>query len=466
MMMRDNILSYESLSWVLEKSEAGFYLLVASPRMQAHVVKRYLGPGVAALDFMSEKRQGYYFTAVASLLTELPPETRSVFFLNFQAVLFEDDDLKRLNFSRDMLSRLRKNLIFCVTPAGQDRILRGALDFSSFLELTLPFEDELPELQELARSFFPPQDKSTGVQVDIDWSWTKPRLLARAIAWSNQAEARRQAGQYRDATELLRGALEIRERLLGEKHPDTATVYNNLANAYYDMGDYAQAQEFYQKALDIEEKTLGLEHPYTAATFNNLGLVYADVGDYTRALEFHRKALDIREKVFGAEHPETAATYNNLANVFADVGDYAQALAYYQKALDIEEKTLGPKHPNTAASYTNLGNVYADLGDYTRALENCQKALDIREEALGTEHPETAETYNNLATVYADMGDYARALEYSKKALDIWERTLGPEHPSTLTAKHNLALFHRTIEQSQPTVSAPTPTPPNNRTTP
>ena len=194
MRMSDNALSYGGLSWVLEKSEAGFYLLVASPRMQAHVVEHYLGPGVAALDFLSEKRQGYYFTAVASLLAELPPETRSVFFLNFQAVLFEDDDLKRLNFSRDMLSRLGKNLIFCVTEAGQDRILRGALDFSSFLELTMPFDDELPEEPKPEQVSWRPEDKSTGVQVDIDWSWTKPRLLARAIAWSNQAKTRRQAG--------------------------------------------------------------------------------------------------------------------------------------------------------------------------------------------------------------------------------------------------------------------------------
>ena len=451
--MPDNALSYGKLGWVLNKSEEGFFLLVASPRMQAHVVRHYLAPGVAALDFLSERRQNYYFTAVASYLAELPEETRSVFLVNFQAVLSEDDDLKRLNFSRDMLSRLGKNLVFCVTPAGQDRILRGALDFSSFLELTMPFEDELPEEQEPEQISRLPEDKSTGVQVDIDWSWTKPRLLARAIALSNEAITRRQAGQYRDAAELLRAALEIRERLLGEKHPDTAGTYNNLGTVYYNMGDYDRALEFYQIALDIKKKTLGPEHPNTARTYNNLAVAYKDTGDYDRALEFHQKALDIEEKVLGPKHPDTVMTYNNLGAIYVHMRGYDRALEFHQKALDIEEKVLGPNHPDTARTYNNLGVIYAHMRDYTQALELNQKALAIQEKVLGPEHPDTATTYNNLAGIYFKMGDYAPALAYIKKALNVWEKTLGPDHSDTLLAKKNLDRLYRTIREASITAT-------------
>ena len=246
--------------------------------------------------------------------------------------------------------------------------------------------------------------------------------------------------KYDKALELEKQLLQIREKLYGLEHPDTATSYNNIGVVYDDKGDYDTALECYLKALAIREKVLGLEHPDTATSYNNIGSVYFDQGDYDTALEYYFKDLAICEKVLGLEHPDTAASYKGMGVVYYGRGDYSKALEYYLKALSIEEKVLGLEHPSTAASYNNIGNVYDDKGDCDTALEYCFKALSILEKVLGLEHPDTAASYKGMGVVYYGRGDYSKALEYYLKALVIFEKKLGESHPNTQRTRKNISL--------------------------
>jgi len=68
-----------------------------------------------------------------------------------------------------------------------------------------------------------------------------------------------------EAEPLFRKALEIRERVLGPDHPDTATSYNNVAFNLNAQGRAAEAELLFRKALEIRERVLGPDHPDTAA---------------------------------------------------------------------------------------------------------------------------------------------------------------------------------------------------------
>jgi len=248
----------------------------------------------------------------------------------------------------------------------------------------------------------------------------------------------KELANYHRTLEFYGKALNIREKVLGKEHPDTATTYNNMATAYQAQGEYECALEYYGKALNIRKKVLGKEHPDTAAIYNNMAGVYQVQYDYKCALEYYVKALNIAEKILGKEHPNTATTYNNIALVYQLQFDYECALGYYMKALNIFENVLGKEHPDTATTYNNIAGVYQLQFDYERALEYYGKALNIREKVLGKEHPFTASTYNNIALVYKWQGDYDRALEYYGKALNICEKVLGKEHPETKTVLDNI----------------------------
>ncbi|WP_292761209.1 tetratricopeptide repeat protein, partial [Nostoc sp. NOS(2021)] len=77
-------------------------------------------------------------------------------------------------------------------------------------------------------------------------------------------------GRYSEAEPLYKKALELRQRLLGEEHPDVASSYNNLAGLYHSQGRYSDAEPLYKKALSIAELSLGIDHPSTATIRKNL----------------------------------------------------------------------------------------------------------------------------------------------------------------------------------------------------
>jgi tetratricopeptide (TPR) repeat protein len=59
---------------------------------------------------------------------------------------------------------------------------------------------------------------------------------------------------FRTAESFFRRSLEIRERLLGDDHPDLAQSLNNLAALYNDKRNYDAAAPLYEKALNIRLK--------------------------------------------------------------------------------------------------------------------------------------------------------------------------------------------------------------------
>ena len=441
-MSHPNADSYQTIGWILNQSNEGFYLIIASERMQQEVAALYADSNVALYDY--KKELGAYSIATTMSFVEAHPLAKAYFFVNFQLALPQKEDFDNLNFSRDMLMRLGKNMIFCLTQEKDDTLARSAYDFYSFIKLRVFFEDESMATEDMSLATPKGFDLSTGVvdETEIDYSLPKYRLLAQAISLANQAKKFADEYRYSDGLVLLHKALEIRERLLGKEHPDTADTYSAIGGAYEGRGDYEIAKEWYHKALEIRELALGIEHPKTATAYNNIARVFYAQGDYPQALEWYQKDLAIREKVLGKEHPETATTYNDMALVYDSQGNYPQALEWHQKALVIREKVLGKEHPETAITYSNIALVIHHQGNYPLALEWYQKALAIREKVLGKEHPATATTYNNIAGVYSRQGNYPQALEWHQKALATREMVLGKEHPATAATYNNIAWVY------------------------
>ena len=206
-------------------------------------------------------------------------------------------------------------------------------------------------------------------------------------------------GRYEEAKPLYNRALEIRERVLGPDHPETATSLNNLAALYYNQGWYEEAEPLYKRALEIVKWVLGPDHPDMATSLNNLASLYNNQGRYEEAEPLYKRALEIVERVLGPEHPDTATSLNNLAIIYNNQGRYEEAEPLYKRALEISERVLGPDHPDTAISLNNLALLYNNQDRYEEAEPLCKRALEIVERVLGLDHPDTATTLNNLAII-------------------------------------------------------------------
>ena len=256
-------------------------------------------------------------------------------------------------------------------------------------------------------------------------------------------------GKSKDAEPLLLQSLEIRKKVLGEKHPDVANSANSLGALYKNLGNYSKAELYYLQALEIRKKELGENHPDVAASLNNIGTLYEYLGNYTEAEPYLIKALEILKKTLGENNQSVAALNNNLGNFYSLIGNYPKAEPFLIKSLEILKKTLGENHPDLAASINNLGNLYQNMGNYPKAMSFMLQALEIWKKSLGENHPNLAGSLNNLGNVYSDMGQYTTAEPYYLQAMEINKKALGENHPDVAVPLSGLGALNCSLGNYQ-----------------
>jgi serine/threonine protein kinase len=250
-------------------------------------------------------------------------------------------------------------------------------------------------------------------------------------------------GLYRDAELQLERALDLRRRVLGERHPDTLMSMNNLASLYMNQGELARAKPLFTELLDARRRVLGEEHPDTARTMNNLAMLYEYQGEYKLAEPLYTKALEIKRRVLGEDHPSTLTGMLNLGTLYGREGRYAQSEPLYIKVLEVRRRVLGEEHPDTLMSTYSLGALYAAVGKYAQAQSLYAKAIELMRRVLGEEHPDTLHAMWGLGNVYRSEGKYAEAKQLLIKTLEFQRRVLGERNGQTLVTMRELALLYR-----------------------
>ncbi len=160
------------------------------------------------------------------------------------------------------------------------------------------------------------------------------RLYNEAI---KKADERNKKGFYEGAA---LAALEAAKYLPQDEYPkEVANCLNNAGNAYFYAKKYPLAEDCLQRSLNIREKILGKEHPDTADTLCDLGNLYTHKGEFDDAENYHQRALAIREKILENNHPDIAGSLNNLGSLYASKGELDKADEYFQRAKNSLEKS-------------------------------------------------------------------------------------------------------------------------------
>ena len=194
-------------------------------------------------------------------------------------------------------------------------------------------------------------------------------------------------------------SLQIREKLLGTNHLDTAESYAAIGAVSHSRGDYKQALDYHRKALSIRKSILGENDRRVAKSQYRIGLALYSLGDYEESLDQHRKALETQLSVLGEQHVDTAWSYNCIGRLLKVKGEYDAALIQYQHDVTIKEVIKGEWHPDTAMSYNNIGMLLYSMGRYGEALVEHRKALKIRESMFGGDHPLTVICHKNIRQI-------------------------------------------------------------------
>ena len=377
--------------------------------------------------------------------------------MDFQLAVQDAQDLSGLNFSRDMLSGLGKNLIFVTSPYGDDMLATGAYDFYSFLKIRVVWSpDDMSEgLQGM-------ETLADDVRCDQEYAGDSEQLrqqLDRAGDLVRRAKKKLKSAEYDESIRLLLRAKSIREQILGEEHIETAAVYLHLASTYrktgvyetaekfclkaaqiYAQGKYTEAEELIKEALHIWESVPDEKSQAVAAFYNNLATIYSRQEKYDKAETLYQTVLKIREKTFGENHPDLATSFNNLGAIYREREEYDKAEDFYRKSMTIFRKIYGDDNLKTILAHYRLACIYKLEEKWDKAEEAFEDILGQMELVLGVEHPKTADCYADLADVYRYMGKETEAENLYKKALSVYENTLGNDHPKVDRIREKLRL--------------------------
>lgn len=260
----------------------------------------------------------------------------------------------------------------------------------------------------------------------------------RAALLDTMGQVYHKLGLLSRAEPLLREALALRRRTLGDGDPDTAASRARLGLLLIDRGAYAEAEEELRRALAVQRRRFGSEHPEVARTLNDLGISLYYRGRYPEAGALLRLSLAIRRRTLGPRHPDLARTLNNLAIVWYRQQDLPAAEAALREALDLHRAAYGEMHPAVATNLNNLGGLLGDTGRAAEAEPLLRQALAIRRRLHPGAHPDVAETLSNLGRIERRLGRLDAARQSFREALGQMRETLGPDHPNAVGVLVNL----------------------------
>ncbi|CAF2225622.1 unnamed protein product [Rotaria magnacalcarata] len=218
----------------------------------------------------------------------------------------------------------------------------------------------------------------------------------------------------------------------------SGSVFNNIGSVFYKKKEYDQALFYFKKGYQLRLKILGISHRDTAQSLNNMGNVYFDTRKYISALYYYEKSFEIRKYLFPIDHAEKAASIHSIALVRWKQNRLDDALEYHLKSLDMFKKVLPPSHDDIAGSLMCIGNVLTEQYKFDKAIDYYMTALHMREILFPNGHPNVALSLYFLGCYFEKKHAYAEAIEYYTKELEMYKRFLRIGHPVLIKAEENI----------------------------
>ena len=201
-----------------------------------------------------------------------------------------------------------------------------------------------------------------------------------------------------------------------------ATILSNKGSVLTELGHHQDAIDHLERALQIRHKVLGATHHETASSVHNIGSYYYTIGQTDKALSCFQDALSVRMKSFGGIHPSIAISLNNIGSVYFKLGEIDKALKYYEESYSIALKTLDPMDNLFSKIKYNIGNVSIKLGQIDQGIKNFRESLDIAISNLDHKNSEVADIRFQLGCALKDGKFFNEAIEQFEKGLEYLQK--------------------------------------------
>ena len=287
-------------------------------------------------------------------------------------------------------------------------------------------------------------------------------------------------GEYDKAEPLLKQGLEVYQKTLGPKHPQSMTCLSNLAYTCQQLGKLDEAITLQLQILELDQQILPPGDPELALCLSHTSSIYIARNDYVKALAFEQQALEI----FRASIPNSDNCKVCLSNVgwlFQQIAfqtqarqDFAAARQAFGKAIEIYVDLYGKDHwrvvdlrlqlryaeelaKMTADQRRELAEAHALYEKASplitrkpaEALVPIEQVWAIQRKLLGEEHWISVSTAMDAGFLYKNLGNFAKAEPLYNALPELVRKARGDLHPTYITAVQNLANLDEALDKYQ-----------------
>ncbi len=240
--------------------------------------------------------------------------------------------------------------------------------------------------------------------------------VLRATILRNRGSVFHRRGQFKEAVEIYRQALE----LVAEEGEDRfrklrAMLCNSIGLSLMKAFRLEESMGWFQRALELSHAIGDLKTELQVRI--NMGVVANDSGRYQEALELLTRQLTLMEELVG-ESRELAALMFNIGESWMFMEKHEEAAPWYRKALAIGER-IDYREFVVACRY-NLGEVLHTLEREPEALEVLEPAFAMAGE--GGWDLQRMDLANLLGEIHRRAGRLGAAAEYHGAALELGRR--------------------------------------------
>ncbi|HKE29350.1 MAG TPA: tetratricopeptide repeat protein [Bryobacteraceae bacterium] len=186
-------------------------------------------------------------------------------------------------------------------------------------------------------------------------------LLAQASAWEQVRPDTKPDPDLKVRTALGRAAAHVAERF-GSQPLVEASIRQTVGNAYMRLGLFPEAQSHLQRAVELRQRALGEYHPETLKAINALAMLYLRQGKYTDNEALSTRILEMRRHELCEEHRDTLDAMDMLGEIYSLQGKYALAEQILSKEMETAHRVLGDENSITLDAMNDLALVYLNEG--------------------------------------------------------------------------------------------------------
>jgi CHAT domain-containing protein/tetratricopeptide (TPR) repeat protein len=228
-------------------------------------------------------------------------------------------------------------------------------------------------------------------------------------------------------------------------------TYRNTGRAYEQLKETEQAELYFEKAIQLSEKLLGNKHYETGISYINKGEFYFNHNKKEKSIELYFKALNIFKTVFGNKHHDVAFCNSNIGYYYYSEKKYEEALKYYQQAIIslninfnnndvyanpetnkvlLEQNLIRPLHQKARTliklwqKTSNIKDLKAGLNTYIATIKLLDKIRTSYTQSSSLElGSKTNTVYTEAIKVCLDLYSIKKDYKYKEIAFELSEKS-------------------------------------------